>query len=172
MLPLETLPPPGDPSGGVVYLRIVLSSKELSRMWVFINMNVLQGRTVSTSPNPQAGGSPLVGCSRLLIQFIRSYPPYRRPFLYPQPEDAPFRVDRDPLHGVKSLLELSHSNTYTVLETIAQWNTPDLFVYIFEFCVERRRILNNVCADMALKLTKYLLTFWRLISTIVVVPHR
>jgi hypothetical protein len=31
MLPLETLPP-GDPSGGVVYLRIVLSPGETSRM--------------------------------------------------------------------------------------------------------------------------------------------
>ena len=27
-------------------------------------------------PTPQAGGPPLVGCPRLLIQFIRSYPPY------------------------------------------------------------------------------------------------
>ena len=31
------------------------------------------------------------------MQFIHSYPPYRRPFLYPQPEDAPCRGDRDPL---------------------------------------------------------------------------
>jgi hypothetical protein len=31
---------------------------------------------VSTSPNPQAGGPPLVGCPRQLIQYIRSYPPY------------------------------------------------------------------------------------------------
>jgi len=54
-------------------------------------MNVLQGGVVSTSPNPQAGGPPLVGCPRLLIQFIRSYSPYWRPFLYPQPEDAPCR---------------------------------------------------------------------------------
>jgi len=38
-------------------------------------MHVLQGGVVSTSPNPQAGGPPLVGCPRLLIQFIRSYPP-------------------------------------------------------------------------------------------------
>jgi len=31
--PLETLPPPpGDPSGGVVYLRIVLSPEEASRL--------------------------------------------------------------------------------------------------------------------------------------------
>ena len=48
-------------------------------------------------PNPEAGGPPLVGCPRLLIQFICSYPPYRRPFLHPQPEDAPCRGDRDPL---------------------------------------------------------------------------
>ena len=65
---------------------------------MFLNMDVLQGGVVSTLPNTQAGGPPLVGCPRLLIQFIRSYPPFRRPFLYPQPEDAPCRVDRDPLH--------------------------------------------------------------------------
>ena len=86
------------PSGGVVYLRTVLSPEESSCMWVFLNMNVLQRGVVSTSPNPQAGGRPLVGCPRLLIQFIRSYPPYRSPFLYPQPEDAPCRGDTDPLH--------------------------------------------------------------------------
>ena len=50
---------------------------------------------VSASPNPQAGRAPLVGCPRLLIQFSRSYPPYWRPFLHPQPEDAPCRGDRD-----------------------------------------------------------------------------
>ena len=54
MFPLETLPP-GDPSGGVVYLRIVLSPEEASCLQVFLNMNVLQGGVVSTSPNPQAG---------------------------------------------------------------------------------------------------------------------
>ena len=70
MLPLETLPP-GDPSGGVVYLRIVLSPEEAC-LQVFLNMNVLQGGVFSTSPNPQAGGPPLVGCPRLLILFIRS----------------------------------------------------------------------------------------------------
>ena len=62
-------------SGGVVYLRIVLSPEEASCLQVFLNMNVLQGGVVSTSPNPQTVGPPLVGCPRLLIQFIRSYPP-------------------------------------------------------------------------------------------------
>jgi len=44
-----------------------------------------------------AGGSLLVGCPRLLIQYIRNYSPYWRPFLHPQPEDAPCPGDRDPL---------------------------------------------------------------------------
>jgi hypothetical protein len=52
---------------------------------------------VSTSPNPQVGGPPLGGCPRLLVQYIRSFPPYCRPFLHPKPEDAPCRGDRDPL---------------------------------------------------------------------------
>ena len=53
----------------------------------------LQIRVVSTSPNPQAGGPPLVGCPRLLIQHIRSYPPHWRPFHHPQSDDAPCRGD-------------------------------------------------------------------------------
>jgi hypothetical protein len=31
---------------------------------------------VSPTPNHQDGGPPLIGCPRLLIQYIRSYPPY------------------------------------------------------------------------------------------------
>jgi hypothetical protein len=61
---------------------------------------LLRRSVVSTSPSHQAGGTPLVGCPRLLIQFIRNYPPYRRHFLHPQPEDAPCRGDRDPLEAV------------------------------------------------------------------------
>jgi len=36
----------------------------------------LQWGVVSTSPNPQARRRPLVGCPRLLIRYIRRYPPY------------------------------------------------------------------------------------------------
>jgi hypothetical protein len=74
---------------------------------------------VSTSPNPQAGGPPLIGCPLLLIQFIHSYPPYRRPFLHPQPEDAPCRGDRDPhsweanaSHLQKMWAEVSYSASH------------------------------------------------------------
>jgi hypothetical protein len=55
----------------------------------------LRRGVVSTSPNSQDGGPPLVGCPRLLIQFIHTCLTYRRPFLHPQPEDAPCRGDRD-----------------------------------------------------------------------------
>jgi hypothetical protein len=50
-----------------------------------------QWGVVSPSPSPQAGVPPLVGCPRLLIQYIHSYPPYGRPSLHPQPEDAPWQ---------------------------------------------------------------------------------
>ena len=96
ILPIETPPSPWDPSGGVVFLRIVLSPEEAFCLCIFLN-NVFSRGGVSTSPNPQAGGPPLVGCPRLLIQYIRSCLPYRKPFLHPQPEDAPCRGDRDPL---------------------------------------------------------------------------
>ena len=60
-----------------------------------------------TSPDPQAGWPPLTGCPRLLIQYIRRYPAYWRPFLHPQPEDAPCHVDRDPLITVPSVTRLT-----------------------------------------------------------------
>ena len=52
----------------------------------FVTIYVFMVRSCSTSPNPQAGGPLLVGCPRLLIQYIRSYTPYWRPFLHLHPE--------------------------------------------------------------------------------------
>jgi hypothetical protein len=66
-------------------------------LWIFRNKDSFSQWVVSPSSKPQAGGPPLVGCPRLLIQHIRSYPPYWRPFLHPQPEGAPCHGDRDPL---------------------------------------------------------------------------
>jgi hypothetical protein len=45
------------------------------------NRKIFTVRGCGPTPNPKAGGPPLVGCQRLLIQYIRSYPPY--------PEDLP-----------------------------------------------------------------------------------
>jgi len=48
-------------------------------------------------PAPKLKRPPLFGCLQLLILCIRSYPPYWRQFLHPQPEGVPFRGDRDRL---------------------------------------------------------------------------
>jgi hypothetical protein len=46
-------------------------------LWTCRNMiKFLRWRVLSTSLNPRAGEPPLVGCPRLLIQYIRSYPLY------------------------------------------------------------------------------------------------
>jgi hypothetical protein len=63
----------------------------------FVTRPVFQWGFVSTLPNPQAGGPHLVGCSRLLIQYIRRYPLYWWSFLHPQPQEAPFRDYGDSL---------------------------------------------------------------------------
>ena len=76
-------------------------------------------------PNPQPGGPPPVGCPRLLFQYIRSYPPYWRPFLHPQPEEAPCRGDRDP--PIKELSTTAYSklpHLETVSSIIRRWVTP------------------------------------------------
>jgi hypothetical protein len=86
--------------------------------------------------NPQAGGSPLVGSPRLLIQYIRSYPPYWRPFLHPQPYDVPCCGDRDPLNTDPLLI---HWNIITPL-------SPDLScpqVYSSSFISFLKNNINN-----------------------------
>jgi len=37
---------------------------------------MIRNMILFTLPNPQFGEPPLVACPRLLIQYIRSYPPY------------------------------------------------------------------------------------------------
>ena len=58
----------------VLHQRINRSSK-LCEMFCNI-VQFWRWGVFSTTANPQAGGPPLIGCLRLLIQYIRSYPPY------------------------------------------------------------------------------------------------
>jgi hypothetical protein len=44
-------------------------------MWQFVTILFLRLEAVSRTPNPQAGGPPVVGCPRLFIQYIRTYSP-------------------------------------------------------------------------------------------------
>jgi hypothetical protein len=59
-------------------LRLCQVIRPVPRLCIVIRHKywVLRGRVVSPPPNPQAGGPPTVSCLRLLIQYIRSYPPY------------------------------------------------------------------------------------------------
>jgi hypothetical protein len=46
-------------------------------VWIFSNNICFYGEELlAPRPTPQAGGQPLAGCPRLLIQYIRSYPPH------------------------------------------------------------------------------------------------
>ena len=72
---------------------------------MILNKINFYGEELSTPrPTPKAGGPPLVGCRRQLIQYIRSYPPYCRPFFHPQPEDAPCLGDSDLLMTYVSII--------------------------------------------------------------------
>jgi hypothetical protein len=44
-------------------------------LWIFVTSFIFLHWAFSPTPNPQAGRSPLVGCPRMLIQYIRSYLP-------------------------------------------------------------------------------------------------
>ena len=70
-------------------------SRPVAQVTIPLRRLFLRWEFVNTPPNPKAVGPHLVGCPRLLIPYIRHYPPYWRPLLRPQPADAPFRDDRD-----------------------------------------------------------------------------
>ena len=72
-------------------------------LWPFRHMIRFYSEGLLGPRQPHAGGPPLVGCARLLIQYTRNYPPYWRPFLHPQPQDAPCRGDRDPPITIRRL---------------------------------------------------------------------
>jgi len=119
-LPIHKCPPP------VPILSQNISPGLRLTLWLFGNrVRFLRWGFVSTSPNLQAGGQPLVGCPRLPIQYIRSYPPYRRPFLHPQPEDAPCRGDRDPL--------VCHTKTKT-------WSYAPLFTSTLDLKLRKKLV--------------------------------
>jgi len=94
----------------------------------------LRRGVVSTSPYPQARGPPLVGSPRLLIRYIRSCPPYWGPSLHPQPEDAPYRGDRDPLITAWSFADY-------IIQGGSNMTGTDLCV---NKCKQSRSYLNNL----------------------------
>ena len=51
-------PPPGDPIGGVIYLRIVLSPEQASRMCVFLNKDFYREGLLAPRPTPKLEDHP------------------------------------------------------------------------------------------------------------------
>jgi len=49
---------PGDPSGGVVYLRILLPPEESSRKWVFLNINFYREELLEPRPTTKLKDHP------------------------------------------------------------------------------------------------------------------
>jgi hypothetical protein len=58
ILPRETLPPPGDPNGGVVYLRIVLSPEEASLHGYFLTYVFYAEGLLALRPTPNLEDHP------------------------------------------------------------------------------------------------------------------
>ena len=94
--PLETLPPRRSEWGSSLPPDCFVSTGSISPCEYFLTM-FFYGEVLAPRPTPKLKDHPSSACLRLLIQYIRSYPPYRRSFLHPQSEDAPCRGDRDPL---------------------------------------------------------------------------
>ena len=100
--PLETLHPRRSEWGSSLPPDCFVSRLSISPYAKFLTFVFYGEGLLAPRPTPQAGGPPFVGCPRLFIRFIHSYPPYWRPFFHPQSEDAPCRGDRDP-HSWNSL---------------------------------------------------------------------
>ena len=67
-------------------------------LWLFRNMTRFYcEELLAPRPNPKPEDHPLSTVGDCLFNIFASYPSYWRPFLHPQPEDAPCRCDRDPL---------------------------------------------------------------------------
>ena len=73
----------------------------------------------SPTHHPKVGDHPFsVVRHCFFFQYIRGYPPYWRPFLHPQPENAPCRGDRDPL--ITGIWLLGKLRSYTKIMCCTQ----------------------------------------------------
>jgi hypothetical protein len=67
-------------------------------VWTFRNrIHFDSEELLALRPTSQAEGHPFCRLSATTYSYTRSYPPYWRPFLHPQPKDAPCRGDNGPI---------------------------------------------------------------------------
>jgi hypothetical protein len=79
------------------FITAFTSARHLSLLMVHSMISFYGEEFLAYRTKPKLEDHLLVGCPRLLIQYIRSYIPNWRHFLHPQPEDAPCRGDKNAL---------------------------------------------------------------------------
>jgi hypothetical protein len=107
------------------------SSEEI--LWMILTWYVLWWGLVSNSIKPQPVGQILICFPRVHIPYIRCCPPYWRPFLHPQPEDAPCCFDKVPLITLLILYtnEVTHCKRIVCLLQIMQ-ETLSFFMFLLQ----------------------------------------
>ena len=149
-----------EPEGSLPHSQVPATCPNLSRQSRFeaLSVNIslqcmfLRWGAVSTSPKPQAGGPTLVGCPRLLIQYIRSYPPYWRPFLHPQPEEVADNTAFDLSYYITAVSwSIAYSNSelnYEIINTSARLCIDSLDVVTGSFlCLQRTTVKKKKQTD-------------------------
>ena len=91
-----------------VFLSLGCYEGSFKYIGLFTHNMFVRWRFVSTSPNSHAGGTPLFGCPRLIIQYIRSHSLYLKAFSIRNPEDAPCRGDSNLI--IASFLSIASCN--------------------------------------------------------------
>jgi hypothetical protein len=114
----------------------------------------LRSGVVSPPPNPEAGGPPLVGCPRLLIQYIRSCPPYLEAF-------SSIR-NLKTRHAVVTRDPLSVHNVNKVFVTMLLKIKLYLYFKSEPLIIQSTKIMNHE----RLPITKHLIKFWKPISVL------
>ena len=90
---LRNTPPPEIRVGEQFTSALFLCPEQTSRMCVFLNKVFYREGLLALRPTPKLEDYPSLAARDRLFNLFACYPPYRRPFLYPQPEDAPCRGD-------------------------------------------------------------------------------
>jgi hypothetical protein len=127
------------------FMWVVLNTWERPTRYTFSSLiysNLYYGsrfgecRVVITSPNPQDGGPSIVGRPPLVMQYIRSYPAYWKPFFHPQPEEAPFLDWQGTnFHGYNSFSfyryqKVIATNTMSQTNINSSWRQDTLWSYV------------------------------------------
>jgi hypothetical protein len=106
-----------------------------TRSFITVFTGVLRWGAVSPSPNLEAGRPLLVGCPRLISQYIRSYPPYLSDYIHvPFPSCMYLTLKMKAARPSETLVTYHITTRRHIPEEV----TAHLFVVTFD-CYERKK---------------------------------